>query len=30
VGRPATEKLADALEATLRPGLAARPGLPLK
>ncbi len=30
VGRPGTEKLADALEATLRPGLAARPGLPLK
>jgi hypothetical protein len=30
VGRPATHKLADALEATLRPAIAARPGLPLK
>lgn len=30
VGRPATHELADALEATLRPTMAARPGLPLK
>lgn len=30
VGRPATQSLADALEATLRPAVAARPGLPLK
>jgi hypothetical protein len=30
VGRPAKEKLADALEATLPPAMAAGPGLPLK